>query len=318
MEYDKVLKKNKYELAIQNKDITAVFEEFNKDLENFINECRRIRTEFAHCQNSDPVSARHLKMEYSRLWSKFIHHVPFPYYEKYIGSEEQIRLSEILPRGKKISGYESYLQELLEYVVRYNAYILQQTNLAYREIIIFSSLKTVAKSIDLFPMTIYPSLIIKKVDEVMMDMKNGKLKRPLATFWNGELYENQKMNSSSKVARYRGMRLCEFLHLFIDDYKSLNNGELPNRKEVKEHLIKRCASSGDERLAVFANKMNDKTLTKLIDKGGFQNLISTKRKRENVVPVELAESLNSKERMTLYEVYTILKDGFDKLKKNNK
>lgn len=316
----KMLKPDKYELAIKNRDLTAVLDEFNKDFEDFKDECRRIRTELLHCESTDLDSARILKMEYNRLWSRFSNKIPFPYYEQYIDTDEKIRLSEILPKekGKKIRGYEDYLDGLLNYIVRYNAYILQKSNIKNREIILYSSLKTISKNIDLNPMTITPTKVVKLVDKVMEDIQNGNLERPVATFYDGKLYENEKMNSSTKVAKYRGMRLYEFLNLFIDDYKLNNDGELPNREEVKEHLVRRCASSGDKRLEIFKDNMNDKTLTKLIEKGGFKNLISSSRKKKKkVILPPINESSNSKNSMTLYEVFNILKEGFYKRQKNN-
>ncbi len=309
---------NKYELAIQNKDVSSVFDMFATDLEKFIIECRRIRTEFRHCDHSDSEIERHLKMEYSRAWSRFTHKIPFPYYDEYIGDDEKIRMTEILPKGRKVNGYEDYISDLLNNIVRYNAYILLRNNINNRDIILYASLKTIAKSVDLSSMIITPNKVIKIVDSVMVDIKNGTFKRPVATLWNGTLYENEKLNSSRKVAIYRGSKLIGFLDTYIDEYRKMNNGELPSRDEVRKYLIKRCASSGDPKLSIFKDKMNEKTLAKLIEKGGYQNLVSSKRKKNNEMkpPIEIS-TIEPNKKMTLLEVYQFLKEGLGSLQKNN-
>lgn len=141
--------------------------------------------------------------------------------------------------------------------------------------------------------------------------------QPCATFYDGELHEGQKLGSSRKAAIYRGKRMREFADRYITEYRHCNQGELPTREELKHHLIAECALSGDERLKVFSKKMNDKTLNKLINIGGYQNLISRRRKPLPDM-VQPSTELCTEKKMTLREVVAYLKEGIKYHDKNHK
>lgn len=309
------MEQQKYADAIENKDASKALEYFNHDLEEFVLECRRLKKEYKLTE--DEESRSRIRILFARMWTKFLRGIPFPHIDMYKNGDVELRISEILPKNSIVDGYEKNLKGLLNYVVRYVAFILKENNLAYRELIIYSSLRFVLERMEVSSMRIMPSVIVEMVDDVMDEIERGMFKQPCATFYDGELHEGQKLGSSRKAAIYRGKRMREFADRYITEYRHCNQGELPTRDELKHHLIAECALSGDERLKVFSKKMNDKTLNKLINIGGYQNLISHRRKPLPDV-VQPSCDLCTEEKMTLREVVEYLKEGIKYHDKNYK
>lgn len=307
------MEQKKYAEAIENKDASKALEYFNRDLEKFVLKCRRLKK--AHQLAENEESRSRLRIMFARTWTKFLRGIPFPHIDMCKNGDVELRISEILPKNSIVDGYEKNLKGLLNYVVRYVAFILKENNLAYRELIIYSSLRFVLERMEVSSMRIMPSFVVEMVDDVMSEIGRGVFKQPRATLYEGKLYEGQKLSSSQKAAVYRGRRLCEFADSFITEYRHCNQGKLPTREELKNYLITECALSGDERLKVFSKKMNDKTLNKLIIQGGYQTLISRRRKPlPNVV--QPSTELSKEKKMTLREVFEYLKEGINYHDKN--
>lgn len=301
-----------YGSAIENRNVEAVFRRFNKELDDFVQECDRILQEWKCLANLGNEVDQCLRMQYTRAWRNFVRHIPFPIEREYIDGSTQVRMSEILPKGKKIELSNSRIPKMLEYIVRYVAFILvsQSPQYARREMIIFASLRFICESMDLSTMRIKPSDVIALSDDVCKEIEQGTFERPRATYYEGHLFENETLTSSRKTAIYRGKRLRRFLENYIQDYRDLNENQLPTRDEIRKHLIRQCALSGDERLKVFEHKMSDKTLNKLITKGGYEDFVSKKRYPSSKALQPICES---EQKMTLSEVYQYLKEGFERL-----
>lgn len=301
-----------YGSAIENRNVEAVFRRFNKELDDFVQECDRILQEWKCLANLGNEVDQCLRMQYTRAWRNFVRHIPFPVEREYIDGSTQVRMSEILPKGKKIELPNSRIPKMLEYIVRYVAFILvsQSSQYARREMIIFASLRFICESMDLTTMRIKPSDVLALADDVCKEMEQGTFERPRATYYEGHLFENETLTSSRKTAIYRGKRLRKYLENYIQDYRDLNEKQLPTRDEIRKHLIRQCALSGDERLKIFEHKMSDKTLNKLITKGCYEDFISKKRIPS---PKALQPICESEPKMTLREVYQYLKEGFERL-----
>lgn len=307
-----------YGSAIENRNVEAVFRRFNKELDDFVQECDRILREWKRLPKSDLQNDKELRIRYTRAWRNFVRHIPFPVEREYIDGSTQVRMSEILPKGKKIELSNSRIPKMLEYIVRYVAFILvsQSPQYARREMIIFASLRFICESMDLTTMHIKPSDVLALADDVCKEMEQGTFERPRATYYEGHLFENETLTSSRKTAIYRGKRLRKYLENYIQDYRDLNENQLPTKDEIRKHLIRQCALSGDERLKVFEHKMSDKTLNKLITKGGYEDFVSKKRYPSSKALQPICES---EPKMTLREVYQYLKEGFERLnQKSNK
>lgn len=301
-----------YGSAIENRNVEAVFKQFNIELREFVLDCNRILREWQHLPKSDYEYDKRIRMRYARAWRNFVKYIPFPVEREYSDEKTQIRISEILPKGKKVELPNSRIPKMLEYIVRYVAFILSSHNSQYarREMIIFASMRFITESLDLTTMRIRPNDVITLADEVYKEIEHGTLERPRATYYEGHLFENEMLSSSRKTAIYRGKRLRRFLEDYIQDYRNLNENQLPTKDEIRNHLIRQCSISGDERLKVFEHKMSDKTLNKLISKGGYEDFVCKKRRPSSNVQPPICES---EPKMTIREVYQYLKEGFERL-----
>lgn len=224
-------------------------------------------------------------------------------------------MTEILPKGKKIELPNSRIPKMIEYIVRYVAFILVSQSLQYarREMIVFASLRFICESMDLTTMRIKPTDVIALTDDVCKEIEQGTFERPRATYYEGHLFENETLTSSRKTAIYRGKRLRKYLENYIQDYRDLNENQLPTRDDIRKHLTRQCALSGDERLKVFEHNMSDKTLNKLLK--GYEDFISKKRHPSPKVQQPIYES---EPKMTLREVVAYLKEGIKYHDKNYK
>lgn len=297
-----------YSSAIEEQDVRKVFSIFWENLRLFCEEMKEIYSDWLRVKDVSMKQDNYYRVEYQKCWHQFVMRNPLPRLYRH----KDYNLKDIIPKDKKkLTGYETNIQEFYDWVIKYTAHIVNQESKSnpMREFIIITVLSAIERSVDLSSMSIKVDDILGKIDDVYVEIKEGKFTPPpIVNYFDGEIFEGH-LSSSKKVAIYRGKVLRRWLNQYLMEYKELNNGKYPNRKEIKDHLIKRCSESGDERLQIFKNKMSPKTLNKLLD--GYQDMISSHRNTTNDIQ-PITESKEGK-KLTLMEVYNLLKIGYKKL-----
>ena len=264
---------------IENKDIKSVFETFNENLSDFMEESDDIYTSWHKLNEEDKIDFNYMKIRYNKLWNDFVSEVPFEFNREYIDKDNpsnSIRISQLLSPTERLDGNSSKLNsKIIIEMSRYSAYLLFMEGRLMSEIHLWYVLNWISKVFDLTNISILPSKVKDIVSKVFDKFQNGNIDKPLSTFYCGEIYEYGLSNSASKAFVRRQNIFDKFIESCIINYKN-EYGYYPTKKIVKDYINKVCMESDVEELKIFRKGMNDKTFNKICR--GYKSLL---KKRDN-------------------------------------